>query len=67
MKNEILMDEYIALRGYSLRLQNFQMFHIYEEIRHSKCHPGSCTRIPYLLILENHYKLHQKSTNFFDQ
>ena len=28
-------------------------------------HPGSCTRIPYLLILENQRELHKKSANIF--
>ena len=54
----------------SLRLQNFEIYHINEEIaiHKSKCHfshPGSCTRITYLHILENQRKLHQKSAKTF--
>ena len=50
--------------GYSLRLKNFEIYHINEEICHSKCrfsYSGSCTRFPHLHILENQHKLHQKS------
>ena len=32
MKNLIWMDEYITLRGYSLCLQKFEIYHINEEI-----------------------------------
>ena len=41
--------------GYSLRLYDFEFFHIKEEVSHSKCYfsySGSCTRIPYLQMLE---------------
>ena len=44
------------------------VYHIKEEISHLKCTfslPGSCTRIPYLHILEIQRKLHPKSANIF--
>ena len=53
MNNQTLMDEYIPLGD--------DIYHINEELSHSKCHfshPGRCARIPYLHILENERKLH---------
>ena len=58
------MAEYITI---GIRLQNFEIYHINEEIRHLKCHLhcGSCTQIPYLHIFENQRKLHQSPQIFF--
>ena len=39
-----------------LCFQNFEIYHINEEISHSKCqfsHPGGCTHITYLLFLSS--------------
>ena len=49
-------------------VRSFEIYHINEEISHSKCHfshPGSFTRIPYFYIIENQRKLNQKSANTF--
>ena len=54
MKN--LMDEYIPWE-YSLRFWNFEIYHIYEEISHLKCHFSHAGSIPYLHSLENQHKI----------
>ena len=69
MKNSILFDEYIPL-GDSRKVLRFSKYYIIEEKSHTKCHfshSGSCTRIPYLQILESQRKMHQKSENIFVQ
>ena len=65
-KLKFLMDEYIALGD---TLYVFRIFISYywrkKPFNMPFSHSGSFTRIPYLHIVENQHKLHQKSANIF--
>ena len=49
-------------RGYWHRPSNFEIYKIYEEISHTKCHfshSGSCIRTPNMHVSKNRRKLHR--------
>ena len=61
------MDEYMPI-GDTGYVRSFEIYHINEEISHSKCHIsnfGSCTCFHSISKSTHKNQLHQNSTNIF--